>query len=1526
MPLAVSAATISYVQGNYATPQTPQSSVSVTFTAAQTAGDLNVVVVGWNDTTAAVKTVTDKSGNTYTLGVGPTLVNGSLSQSIYYAKNSRAAAAGANIVTVTFSVAAKSPDIRILEYSGADPNNPVDVAAAGNGNSASSSSGSATTTNPTDLLFGATYVITTTAGPGSGFTQRLLTMPDGDIAEDRMVTAIGSYSATALLSSSGAWIAQMIAFRTASGVTLPPTVSSVSPNTGPTAGGTAVTITGTNFAAGATVTFGGVAATNVVVTSGTQINATTPAGSAGAVAVTVTVNGQNASLTGGFTYVVSAGTISYVQGDYATPQTPQSSVSVTFTAAQTAGDLNVVVVGWNDTTAAVKTVTDQSGNTYTLGVGPTLVNGSLSQSIYYAKNIGSAAAGANIVSVTFSVAAKSPDIRILEYSGADPNNPADVTTAGSGNSGNSSSGSATTTNPTDLLFAATYVITTTAGPGSGFTQRLLTTPDGDIAEDQMVTAAGSYSATAPLSSSGAWIAQMVAFRTPSGVTPPPTMSSVSPNSGPTSGGTAVTITGTNFAAGATVTFGGVAATNVVVTSGTQINATTPTGSAGAVAVTVTVSGQSASLTSGFTYVVIPTVSGVSPSSGSTAGGTAVTITGTNFAAGAMVTFGGVAATNVVVTSGTQINATTPAGSAGAVAVTVNGQNASLTGGFTYVVSAGTISYVQGNDATPQTPQTSVSVAFSAAQTAGDLNVVVVGWNDTTAVVKTVTDQSGNTYTLGVGPTLVSGSLSQSIYYARNIGSAAAGANIVSVTFSVAAKSPDIRILEYSGADPNSPADVAAAGSGNSASGSSGSATTTNPTDLLFAANYVITTTTGQGSGFTQRLLTTPDGDIAEDQMVTAAGSYSATAPLSSSGAWIMQMVAFRTPSGGTLPLTVSGVSPNTGSTTGGTAVTITGTNLAAGATVTFGGAAATNVVVASGTQITATTPAGSAGAVTVTVTMNGQSASLTNGFSYAPGDPPNLISISVTPANPTIPNGLSQQFTATGNYSDGSTQNLTASVVWSSSDESIATITTGGLATAVGAGTSTIEAASGSVNGSTTLTVTSSAVVPGLVQHVSGSSTRDNNDFSSPYCYYLWLPGFTTAGNAVVVGFTFQRNTSPTVTDDKNDNYAIVADYFDSVDSQSVAIAAALNVAPGARKISVCFAGDPGGFVQPMATEFDNVIGVDLSSAGAHGTGTSLTAGSITPSANGDLTYQIAYSLATNQNQSSFTAGSQANINWSLLSADLMDGLAAQYGVYNSTSAINPTMTMGTTGTWISAAVLLKTGSAGSIPSGMRIVHLDHENIPTHTSSGGSGNSFPNPTILELPCSGNLEVAQMAGGNPPNFITGMTDSNGNRWEQAGSTVENGDQDVQTFYAASANCSSTLSVNVQWNETDGDQTILFYDVAGAAASPLDTTGSAAGMQTATGNLTAFSITPSTSSTEIIFAMMPVDYNTVTGLVNGLNDADTFSGESVSGPEPVDENNGWGHFVVSSTNAVPVTWTFLSNSLAAETWTSMASAFK
>ena len=172
---------------------------------------------------------------------------------------------------------------------------------------------------------------------------------------------------------------------------------------------------------------------------------------------------------------------------------------------------------------------------------------------------------------------------------------------------------------------------------------------------------------------------------------PPTVTAVTPNSGPTTGGTAVTITGTNFSTGSTVSFGGVAASNVNVLSSTSLTATTPARAAGTVNVVVTnLNNQSGTLTNGFTYNApapgAPTVSSVSPNSGPTTGGTAVTITGTNFVSGASVSFGGTLATNVNVVSATSLTATTPAHAAGAVNVVVtnpDNQSGTLTNGFTY---------------------------------------------------------------------------------------------------------------------------------------------------------------------------------------------------------------------------------------------------------------------------------------------------------------------------------------------------------------------------------------------------------------------------------------------------------------------------------------------------------------------------------------------------------------------------------------------------------------------------------------------------------------------------------------------------------------------------------------------------------------------------------------------------------------------------------------------------------------------------
>jgi hypothetical protein len=177
--------------------------------------------------------------------------------------------------------------------------------------------------------------------------------------------------------------------------------------------------------------------------------------------------------------------------------------------------------------------------------------------------------------------------------------------------------------------------------------------------------------------------------------PAPTISSISPNSGPTAGGTSVTISGSGFVSGATVSLGSTAATNVVVTNSSTITATTGSHSAGTVDVVVTnADGQTATLAQGFSYTApaaAPTVSGVNPTSGPTAGGTSITISGTGFASGATVTVGGSAATNVVVSNSTTITATTPAHSAGTVDVVVtnpNGQTGGKLSAFTYTAPAG----------------------------------------------------------------------------------------------------------------------------------------------------------------------------------------------------------------------------------------------------------------------------------------------------------------------------------------------------------------------------------------------------------------------------------------------------------------------------------------------------------------------------------------------------------------------------------------------------------------------------------------------------------------------------------------------------------------------------------------------------------------------------------------------------------------------------------------------------------------------
>src|SRR5207245_5378840 len=120
-------------------------------------------------------------------------------------------------------------------------------------------------------------------------------------------------------------------------------------------------------------------------------------------------------------------------------------------------------------------------------------------------------------------------------------------------------------------------------------------------------------------------------------------------------------------------------TIISVVCATHVNATTPAHAAGLADVVVTIGGQSSATNAGdqFTYLApTPTVTAIDPTSGPTAGGTAITITGTSFDATATVAIGGSAATGVTVVSATQINAATPAHPAGVadVVVTIGGQS------------------------------------------------------------------------------------------------------------------------------------------------------------------------------------------------------------------------------------------------------------------------------------------------------------------------------------------------------------------------------------------------------------------------------------------------------------------------------------------------------------------------------------------------------------------------------------------------------------------------------------------------------------------------------------------------------------------------------------------------------------------------------------------------------------------------------------------------------------------------------------
>ncbi len=1286
--------------------------------------------------------------------------------------------------------------------------------------------------------------------------------------------------------------------------------------------------------------------------------------------------------------------VSFVQAAAATPQSPQSTVTVVYPAAQSAGDLNVVVVGWNDTTSKVTSVSDSSGNAYTLAVGPTTGTG-LSQSIYFAKDIVS---GSNQVTVTFNQTAAYPDIRILEYAGLDTGSPLDVTAAAAGNSSSANSGTATTTATNELLLGADTIATTTTGVESGFTSRIITSPDSDFVEDKVVSSTGSYSATASLSS-GSWVMQMAAFRIAAGSSSPPSVAvNVSPSStnletGATQQFTA-TVTGTTntavtwSASCGTITASGLytapaAAESCSVTAASQAD-TTKSASAtvtvtAAPVVAVSMSPGSASLISRSTQQFTANVTGTSNTAvtWSTASGT-VTNNGLYTAPATAGTYT-VSATSQADTT-KSASATITVTAAPVIAVSISPGSASLIGGgtqqfsanvtgtsnsavtwsstggavttnglYTAPATAGTYSvtatsvadasksasaaitvtdpspgmpaFVQVAAATPQSPQSTVTVVYPAAQSAGDLNVVVVGWNDTTSNVTSVSDSSGNAYALAVGPTIGTG-LSQSIYFAKDI---ASGSNQVTVTFDQAAAYPDIRILEYAGLDTVSPLDVSAAAAGNSSSASSGPATTTATNELLLGADTIATTTTGVGGGFTSRIITSPDSNFVEDKIVSTTGSYSATASLSS-GSWVMQMAAFRIAAGSSSPPSVAvNVSPSsinleTGATQQFTA-TVTGTTNTA---VTW--SASCGTITASGLY-TAPAAAESCSVTAASQADTTKSASATVTVTAAP-----VVAVSISPGSASLISGGTQQFTA------NVTGTSNTAVTWSTTG---GTISTGGLYTAPAtAGTYTVTATSvadpiKSATASVTVTV-SSAVSPTLVQHVSCPNGRSTgNAQASTPDYICPLPEPSQAGNALILGVNVSNSGTFTVSDDKSNTWNLVDSVVDGNTGMYVAVYIALNVQQGTRFIKL-HRSTTANNVALYVSEYYNVptsSAVDTSSCFANSGSTSITAGSITPTATGDLLWQFATNGSAGggvpNSVSSFTVGSQSSISWQFLSTDLYDGAAAQTGIYGTTLAINPTFTSGTSEGFDSCVVALKAPPSpiGNPPANaFRVVHMLHQQIPA-----GSPSVWP----MQFPTSGNLIILSNVSGGAS--ITGISSTPTNIWSSTGTAA--GGEGVtalsQIYYAANAASSNSMTLLVMRTGSTTNDTYMMYDIVGASSSPFDkdSGGQAANETTEVTSLTTCSecLTPTgvSGGNEMIIGNAGWNWCTANGVTapsGALFDAATDTGNGVNGPQSVDQNNGWFHYYTSAISAITASWSPMACDQAEGEWAARVAAFK
>jgi formylglycine-generating enzyme required for sulfatase activity len=583
--------------------------------------------------------------------------------------------------------------------------------------------------------------------------------------------------------------------------------------------------------------------------------------------------------------------------------------------------------------------------------------------------------------------------------------------------------------PTSGTTAGGTAITIT---GTALTGASSVTVGGVAATSVVVVSSTSITAVTPAGAAGA---KNVAVTTAAGTStltnaftyaaPAPTVSSVSPTSGSTLGGTAITITGTNLTGASSVTVGGVAATSMVVVSSTSITAVTPAGTAGAKIVAVTTAGGTATLTNGFTYVVpAPTVSSVSPASGSTLGGTAITITGTALTGASSVTVGGVAATSVVVVSSTSITAVTPAGAAGAknVAVTTAGGTATVTGGFTYqsiivptwaTLLEATPDAALVTDANLRAAIVASGFAWRVRDNGTNIEMLLVpggtfmmgcsvgdaecGGNENPAHQVTLTNafymgktevtQAQWTEKMGSNPSFFGGQPSNPV-------ERVSWDMIQSFNSATCLRLPTEAEWEFACRAGTTAARYGVLNDIAWYNGNAGGTTHAvagklpNALGLYDTLGNVYEWCQDKYGSYSPESVTNPTGPIGSSPLLRGGNWYYGSNFCRGSRRdftyphTAVNYIGFRVARDVGPDPTVSSVSPNFGSTLGGTAITITGANLTGASSVTVGGVAATSVVVVSSTSVTAFTPAGTVGAKSVAVTTPCGTASLASAFTY----------------------------------------------------------------------------------------------------------------------------------------------------------------------------------------------------------------------------------------------------------------------------------------------------------------------------------------------------------------------------------------------------------------------------------------------------------------------------------------------------------------------------------------------------------------